>query len=312
MAEKKAPSPTGVDLYARFAFAGAVCCSVTHAALVPVDVVKTRIQLSPEIYNKGMIGGFKQIIQNEGAGKLLTGFAPTAAGYFLQGALKFGGYEFFKKQFVTSLGPEKSSEYRTGIYLASSAMAEFFADIALCPAEAARIRLVSDPAFAPSLPAAASRLLREQGVIKGFYSGFGPILFKQVPYTMAKFVVYERLAELIYATMGTPKDQLTSGVVTAVNLGSGLGAGLVAAVISQPADTLLSKVNKQKGKEGESITSRLVGLAKDLGVKGLFTGLGARLVMVGSLTAFQFAIYGDIKRVLNATGGTEIAASKKK
>jgi len=312
MADKKGAPPTGIDLYARFAFAGAVCCSVTHAALVPVDVVKTRIQLSPEIYNKGMIGGFKQIIANEGAGKLLTGFAPTAAGYFLQGALKFGGYEFFKKQFVTAFGPEKSSEYRIGIYLASSALAEFFADIALCPAESARIRLVSDPSFAPSLPAAASRLLREQGVIKGFYSGFGPILFKQVPYTMAKFVVYERLAEAIYASMGKPKDQLSPSVVTAVNLSSGLGAGLVAAVISQPADTLLSKVNKTKGKEGESISTRLVNLAKDLGVKGLFTGLGARLVMVGSLTAFQFAIYGDIKRVLNATGGTEIAAAKKK
>lgn len=34
---------------------------------------------------------------------------------------------------------------------------------------------------------------------------------------------------------------------------------------------------------------------------------GARMVMVGALTAGQFAIYGDIKRVLNATGGTEIA-----
>jgi len=279
---------------------------------VPVDVVKTRIQLSPEIYNKGMIGGFKQIIEKEGAGKLLTGFAPTAFGYFVQGALKFGGYEFFKKQFVTNLGPEKSSEFRTGIYLASSAMAEFFADIALCPAEAARIRLVSDPSFAPGLPAAASRLFREQGVIKGFYSGFGPILFKQVPYTMAKFVVYERLSEAIYNSISTPKDQLSAGTITGINLGSGLGAGLVAAVISQPADTLLSKVNKQKGKEGESITSRLIGLAKDLGPKGLFTGLGARLVMVGSLTAFQFAIYGDIKRVLNATGGTEIAPIKKK
>jgi len=276
-----------------------------------VDVVKTRIQLSPEIYNKGMVGGFKQIVASEGFGSLATGFAPTAAGYFMQGALKFGGYEFFKKQFVTYFGPEKSSDYRTGIYLASSAMAEFFADIALCPAESARIRLVSDPAFAPSLPAAATRLLREQGVIKGFYSGFGPILFKQVPYTMAKFVVYERLAEFIYGSIGKPKDQLSDHAVIAVNQGSGLGAGLVAAVISQPADTLLSKVNKTKGKEGESITTRLVNLAKDLGLRGMFTGLGARLVMVGTLTAFQFAIYGDIKRVLNATGGTEIAVVKK-
>lgn len=46
------PRPTGVDLYSRFAFAGAVCCSVTHGALTPVDVVKTRIQLEPEVYNK--------------------------------------------------------------------------------------------------------------------------------------------------------------------------------------------------------------------------------------------------------------------
>lgn len=47
-----APKPTGLDLYARFAFAGAVCCSVTHGALTPVDVVKTRIQLEPEVYNR--------------------------------------------------------------------------------------------------------------------------------------------------------------------------------------------------------------------------------------------------------------------
>lgn len=29
---------SGVSLYSRFALAGAVCCSVTHGALTPVDV----------------------------------------------------------------------------------------------------------------------------------------------------------------------------------------------------------------------------------------------------------------------------------
>lgn len=47
-------APTGANLYARFAFAGALCCAITHGAMTPVDVVKTRIQLSPEIYNKVM------------------------------------------------------------------------------------------------------------------------------------------------------------------------------------------------------------------------------------------------------------------
>ena len=36
----------------RFALAGALGCAVTHGALTPVDVVKTRIQLEPEVYNK--------------------------------------------------------------------------------------------------------------------------------------------------------------------------------------------------------------------------------------------------------------------
>jgi hypothetical protein len=33
----------------------------------------------------------------------LTGFGPTAAGYFLQGAFKFGGYELFKQQSINLL-----------------------------------------------------------------------------------------------------------------------------------------------------------------------------------------------------------------
>lgn len=31
-------APTGLDLYSRFALAGAVCCSITHGGLTPVDV----------------------------------------------------------------------------------------------------------------------------------------------------------------------------------------------------------------------------------------------------------------------------------
>ncbi|KAG1443949.1 hypothetical protein G6F56_010487 [Rhizopus delemar] len=297
-ANDAAAPPTGANLYARFAFAGALCCAITHGAIM---------QLSPEVYNKGMIGSFKQVVQAEGAGALLTGFGPTAAGYFLQGAFKFGGYEFWKKTFIDVFGIEKAAENRTAIYLGSAAIAEFFADVALCPLEATRIRLVSQPTFASGLLSGFSKILKEEGAIKGFYSGFGPILLKQVPYTMAKFVVYERATEAILKNISTPKDQLSPSTMTTINLGAGIIAGSVAAIISQPADTLLSKINKQKGAEGESLTSRLIGMSKTLGFKGLFLGLGPRIVMVATLTAGQFAIYGDIKRVLGATNGVEIA-----
>jgi len=167
--------------------------------------------------------------------------------------------------------------------------------------------LVSQPTFANGLLGGFSRILREEGVMKGFYSGFIPILFKQVPYTMAKFAVHEQAAEAIYSVMGKTKADVSNATNTGVYLASGVIAGAAAAIISQPADTLLSKINKQKGAEGESIITRLGGMARQLGFSGLFLGLGPRIVMVGTLTAFQFAIYGDIKRILGATGGAEIA-----
>jgi hypothetical protein len=112
---------------------GAVSGMLAAVIMTPVDVVKTRIQLDPVKYNQGFIGGFRQIIASEGAGALLTGLGPTAQGYFIQGWFKFGGVEFFKIYFCSSMGEQAAWNSRTSIYLASAAIAEFIADIFLCP-----------------------------------------------------------------------------------------------------------------------------------------------------------------------------------
>lgn len=160
------------------------------------------------------------------------------------GWFKFGGVEFFKIQLAHGLGEEAAWNNRSAIYLGASAVAEFIADIFLCPLEATRIRLVSNPSFADGLLSGATRLFKEEGLIKGFYSGFGPILLKQVPYTMAKFAVQGAAAEEI-ATKVVGKDlgKLTGATKLGVSLLSGVIAGVAAAIISHPADTLLSKVS---------------------------------------------------------------------
>jgi solute carrier family 25 phosphate transporter 3 len=116
---------------------------------------------------------------------------------------------------------------------------------------------------------------------------------------MTKFVVYEKVAESVFRVF--PKKDLSDGMQTVVNLGSGLMAGFAAAIVSQPADTMLSKINKTKGAPGEGTTTRLIKIAKELGLRGSYAGIGARLFMVGTLTAGQFAIYGDVKKMLGGT-----------
>jgi solute carrier family 25 phosphate transporter 3 len=111
----------GVMYYVKAALAGGICCGITHGAMTPVDVVKTRIQLDPVKYNKGMVDGFKQVIGAEGAGALLTGLGATCGGYFVQGWFKFGGVEFFKILLAQSMGEAAAWDNRTAIYLASAA-----------------------------------------------------------------------------------------------------------------------------------------------------------------------------------------------
>lgn len=62
--------------------------------------------------------------------------------YAFQGLFKFGLYEVFKVLYSDLLGEENSYVWRTSLYLAASASAEFFADIALSPMEAAKVCLL--------------------------------------------------------------------------------------------------------------------------------------------------------------------------
>jgi len=286
--------------YVKGALAGGICCSITHASLCPVDVVKTRIQLDPIKYNKGLLGSGRMIIAEEGAGALASGFGATAAGYFVQGWFKFGGVEFFKVNFAKRLGEKKAWDNRTSIYLASSAMAEFIADLFLCPLEAIRIKSVSDPSFPKGVVSGLSKVMSTQGV-GGLYAGLGPILFKQVPYTMAKFAVQGKAAEMMYSATGSTPDTSSKGKNLGISLSSGVIAGVAAAVVSHPADTLLSMINKQGGDKSGSTTTRLIRLARETGFVKLCTvGLIPRCVMIGTLTAGQFGIFDTVMGALGA------------
>lgn len=95
---------------------------------------------------------------------------------------------------------------------------------------------------------------------------------------MAKFVVFEKVNEAVYQYVD--KSRTSDSMQTTINLGSGLIAGFAAAIVSQPADTMLSKINKTKGLPGEGTTSRLIKIGRELGFRGSYTGIGARLALV--------------------------------
>ncbi len=275
---------------------GALSCGLTHTLVTPLDLVKCRRQVDPKIYTS-LMNGWSTICRTKGMAGLMEGWGPTMIGYSLQGMCKFGFYEYFKNTFASLAGEELAHKYRTGLYLTASASAEVIADVALCPLEALKVRMQTSVAtpFASSARAGFSRILREEGV-GGFYRGLTPLWMRQVPYTMMKFAAFERTVEAIYKyALSKPKAAYNKVEQLGVTFVAGYWAGIFCAVISHPADTVVSKLNNATRQPGQSTSAAIGAILKDLGFAGVWRGLGARIVMVGTLTALQWFIYDTFK-----------------
>jgi len=273
--------------YALCGFGGILSCGITHTAVVPLDLVKCRIQVDPAKY-KNIVQGFKITLKEDGARGLAKGWAPTFIGYSMQGLCKFGFYEVFKILYSDLLGEENTYLYRTSLYLAASASAEFFADIALSPMEAVKVRIQTSPGFANTLREGVPKLWNMEG-ISGFYKGLPPLWMRQIPYTMMKFACFERTVEFLYKNIvPKPRSECSKSEQLVVTFSAGYIAGVFCAIVSHPADTVVSKLNNDVG-------STPVQAARELGMKGLWKGLGPRIIMIGTLTALQWFIYDSVK-----------------
>jgi len=277
--------------YALCGIGGILSCGITHTAIVPLDLVKCRIQVNPEKY-RGIASGFSTTIKEEGFRALGKGWAPTAIGYSMQGLGKFGLYEVFKNVYSGLLGDELAYTWRTSVYLASSASAEFFADILLAPMEAVKVRIQTSPGAPPTLRGCVPFIYKTEG-LSGFYKGLPPLWMRQIPYTMMKFACFERTVENLYKyVVPKPRAECTKLEQLGVTFVAGYIAGVFCAIVSHPADTVVSKLNKDASASAGDIL-------KKLGFAGVWGGLTPRIIMIGTLTALQWFIYDFVKVTLN-------------
>lgn len=72
----------------------------------------------------------------------------------------------------------------------------------------------------------------------------------------------------------------------------GYASGVLSALVSQPADNMVSQINNLK-REGSFWTKMKIIYSGDsqkegIGFKGLWKGLGPRIILVGTLTGIQW------------------------
>jgi solute carrier family 25 phosphate transporter 3 len=266
---------------------GILSCGITHTMVCPLDIVKCRMQANAGLYSS--VGdGFKKINAAEGFKGFTVGWAPTFVGYSAQGFGKFGFYEIFKDVYAAAAG-ENAAKYKAFGWALSSASAEFIADTLLCPWEALKVRQqTAEPGTFPLGFFEGFNKINSTEGTAGFYKGIKPLWARQVPYTVVKFVAFEKFVQLFYSKVFTkPKSEYGKGTQMLITFASGYCAGVFCAIVSHPADTMVSIMNKT----GQG-ASEIYG---NIGMAGLWKGLGTRIFMIGTLTCLQWVIYDSFK-----------------
>ncbi|KAL3908310.1 MAG: hypothetical protein SGARI_003120 [Bacillariaceae sp.] len=288
------------DADPRYFLSGGLCAAASHGITTPIDVVKTKIQSSGDEYaNLGVIGAAQKLIHVDGISVLLRGLGPTIVGYGFEGAAKFGLYEALKPEMTRLLHLQDSP---TVPYLIASVVAGAVAALLLCPMEKTRIRMVTDPDFATNLLTGIRRLAEESGA-GSLFGGLGAMLSKQVPYTFAKQVSFDAFAFALYRAAANA-GLAAADVKLEVSFGAALLASILACLLSQPGDVILTKTYKSSDGSTQEFYDVFSGIYEEQGALGFFSGLSARFLHVGAIITSQLVLYDTIKQMLGlpATG----------
>ena len=279
------------DTLLRFCLSGAICSSGVHLALTPLDVTKTKLQINPEKYPT-FVSSFKTILKEDGPGTFFTGWLPTVTGNFGNGAILYALTETIRRSLTETAGMNAAS-LEVPIILAAAGTAAAAGACFYCPFEVVRIRTVAQPDYGSNSVAVLNRMVSEEG-IGSLISAIPVFLVKQVPYAMTKFTIFDLSSEYLYRTFPAAQEDITLSL--GVSLLCGVLGGVSAAIVSNPADTVIAEL--KKAKSDQTPQEALQALLDRAGVSALFKGLSVRMVFYSLTAALQFMVYDGVRFAL--------------
>jgi len=170
--------------------------------------------------------------------------------------------------------------------------------------EMVKVKIQTSPkgVWPTGLTSATAKMLSNRSETRFPFGSIVPLWSRQIPYTVAKFFFFERIVQFFYDNYFTaPKETYSKQTQLSITFASGYLAGVICAIVSHPADNLVSQMAKK-----ENMGKGFAQIASDLGIYYLLTkGLGTRILMVGTLTGLQWWIYDTFKSSMGmgTTGG---------
>jgi len=318
--------------------------ATTETMLVEGDVPAAQAKLGSQDLISSLIEmrGFPAIFQSADI---------TLLASIVFGSLGFGATELFRRSFTQALFQADAGGGGNGgqlILLAAATLATIITCAVAAPFELMRVRSMGlveaqkwtdvMKGFLKEKAANGKESNDDELDLKTLspkdylplWAGFGPTTSRELAFAIPKFLAFDLITKaitgLINSQMGQgalPIQVGVGGAGLAISAFSGAFAGIAGAIVSHPADLILTRLSassKSPSNEDEEATAAMATngtavveavseepnwkdivtelLAKEGGVANLYVGLAPRLVFFFLVIGLQFFLYDYVKNLL--------------
>lgn len=263
---------------------GSISGTCSTLLFQPLDLLKTRLQtlqpLAPGSRRVGMLALLLQVIRTESLLGLWKGTSPSIV-RCVPGLGIYFGTLYSLKQYLLRGHPPTAVE---SVILGAGSRS--VAGVCMLPVTVIKTRYESGRYGYASVCEALRTIYRSEGH-RGLFSGLTATLLRDAPFSGIYLMFYNQTKNIM------PHDQLDAALIPVVNFSCGIFAGILASLVTQPADVIKTHMQLSPVKFqwiGQAVTF----IFKDYGLRGFFQGGVPRVLRRTLMAAMVWTVYEEM------------------
>ncbi|XP_068607417.1 mitochondrial glycine transporter B [Brachionichthys hirsutus] len=263
---------------------GSVSGTCSTLLFQPLDLVKTRLQTmqknaKPGAPNVGMVPVFIHVIRTERFFSLWKGVSPSFVRCIPGVGIYFSTLYSLKQHFFLDREPSAAEAALLG------AGARSVAGVCMLPFTVVKTRFESGCYNYLSVGGALRSMYETEG-IRALFSGLTATLLRDVPFSGIYVMFYSQAKKWV------PPGVASSSCAPLVNFSCGMVAGIMASLVTQPADVV--KTHIQISPSQRSTTETIRHVYQINGIGGFFRGAVPRSLRRTLMAAMAWTVYEEL------------------
>ncbi|XP_068414699.1 mitochondrial glycine transporter isoform X1 [Eschrichtius robustus] len=263
---------------------GSISGTCSTLLFQPLDLLKTRLQtLQPSAHGSrrvGMLALLLNVVRTESLLGLWKGMSPSIVRCVPGIGIYFGTLYSLKQYFLRGHPPTALESVILGVGSRS------VAGVCMSPITVIKTRYESGRYGYESIYAALRSIYHSEGY-RGLFSGLTATLLRDAPFSGIYLMFYNQTKNIVL------HDQLDAVLVPVVNFSCGIFAGILASLVTQPADVIKTHMQLSPMKFrwiGQAVTL----IFKDYGLRGFFQGGVPRALRRTLMAAMAWTVYEEM------------------